>query len=166
MASTLEESLVSADDLHDTRLDFIYNDLLTKDVIPPKEVEKAFCLDLNLGKKYDDMIISCLEIVFENPTSKFLHSVFLKNVVQCLQNEDFCRDLMSVSNFKRKINLVFSKDLSNLKDYTKTKLTYILTMLYQAFPSCDTDIDIKFDKFDLVVEKKNVNNRRIFSSSQ
>lgn len=148
-ASTMEGSLdlqVSTYSAMTDQLDFLYNEILTKSLVPPNEIMKAFCLDCNLGQKYDDLIISSLKIIFENPSSKFLFSIFLQTVVQTLNNPKF---FANKSKTKIMIYNIAEKDL-----FMKPKLEYIFFVLCQALTELEYDRVFVFEKFNVLIKKK------------
>lgn len=132
--------------LRNNRLDFLYSGYLKKEDLSVEDVERAFCLDLNLGDKYDNLIISCLKVIVENNDIKRLSEFLIKGWMAVIDSElvdDPAVDIL----LSREDYDIFFKNKCNLKKQSRKKISIIISLIYTCFPKINRQYVVDFGKF-------------------
>lgn len=117
-----------------------------------EDVERALCLDLNLGDKYDNLILSCLKVIFENNDIRRFSSFYLKALIAVCNNWICERSLLIEFYEEVHFSVVF-RESSNLPDETREKIEFIINMIYVSFPDIDISYTVDFGEFVFSINK-------------
>lgn len=135
------------------RLEFLIEKRLLNDNIVVKDVEKLFCLDLNLGRNYDELIIFCLSIFFENNMHDELFSMildkFLKKLSSEIDDPKTKEQYEVIHEFKFKTDKV-------LDECAQSRIANVFKFFVIRVGRFDMKYLICFNDFDLILEKKDL----------
>lgn len=138
----------------DSELAFLNVAALKKLNLKLDDVRRFLCLDLQLGEKFDRLVISSLKKMLENKKGKSVSYNLLKKAVRSSSKIDFKSVTLSDS-LRRKVDIEYNEK-SGLDKDACSKISVLLMLIYQFSMPYKEDFKIEFDKFTVVIRKSEI----------